>query len=159
MAEIKLIAHRGLFRGPNKNLENRPEQVLEAFRQGFDAEIDLHILDGKFYLGHDNPQYQINPTFLQFSKLWIHAKNLEALYWLSATNYKYFWHQQDDRVITSNGYIWTYPEKELTDRSIRLMPEWNDPELKTVNMYNCYAICSDYVEKIKSSILIHAVKI
>ena len=149
MAKIKLIAHRGLYNGPDKTLENRPEQILESLDLGFDAEIDLWVEKDKFYLGHDLPQYEIHPRFLEQPELWIHAKNLNALYYLSTTNFKYFWHQEDDRVITSNGYIWTYPDKELTDRSIRLMPEWRDPELKTILDYNCYAICSDYVLKIQ----------
>lgn len=146
---IKLIAHRGLYNGPNKDLENSPNQILDALEQGFDAEIDLWIENKKFYLGHDYLQYEINSKFLENSKFWIHAKNLEALYWLSTTNLTYFWHQEDDRVITSNGYIWTYPDKELSDRSIRLMPEWRDPNFITVLDYECYAICSDYVEKIR----------
>ena len=149
MAKVKLIAHRGLYNGPDKTLENRPEQILEALDLGFDAEIDLWMEKNKFYLGHDISQYEIHPSFLEQPKLWIHAKNLKALYYLSLTNFKYFWHQEDDRVITSNGYIWTYPDKELTDRSIRLMPEWQDPELKTILDYDCYAICSDYVQKIQ----------
>lgn len=145
MEKVKLIAHRGLYNGPDKVKENNPQQILDSINLGFDAEIDLHIIDKKFYLGHDEPQYLIDESFLRNSAFWIHAKNLEALYWLSTTDLKYFWHQNDDRVVTSNGYIWTYPEKELTDRSIRLMPEWNDPEFKTIKEHRCFAICSDYV--------------
>lgn len=152
MAEIKLIAHRGLYLGPDPVLENRPEQVIKSIDYGFDAEVDLWIKDGRFFLGHDIPQYEVTVEFVEMPKLWIHAKNLDALYWLSKTNLKYFWHQNDDRVITSNGYIWTYPDKELTDRSIRLMPEWNDPDLKTVTKFICYGICSDFVEKIRNKI-------
>lgn len=153
MAEIKLIAHRGLYEGPDKTLENRPNQILDALEQGYDAEIDLWVLNGRFFLGHDLAQYEITRDFLDQPELWIHAKNLEALYWLSKTNLTYFWHQADDRVITSNGYIWTYPDKDLTDRSIRLMPEWNDPDLKTVTKFICYGICSDFVEKIRNKII------
>jgi hypothetical protein len=149
MAQVKLIAHRGLYKGPDKSIENQPKQILDAINLGFDAEIDLWIIDKKFYLGHDTPQYKITAGFLDLPELWIHAKNLDALYWLSKTNLKYFWHQSDDRVITSNGYIWTYPEKELTDRSVRLMPEWADPEFRTIKDQKCFAICSDYVSLIK----------
>ena len=152
MAQIKLIAHRGLYLGPDKALENKPEQIIDALDLGFDVEIDLWLIKNRFFLGHDVPQYEVTQQFVDQPELWIHAKNLDALYWLSTTNLKYFWHQNDDRVITSNGYIWTYPDKELTDRSIRLMPEWQDPELKTVLDYPCYAICSDFVDKIQKII-------
>jgi hypothetical protein len=149
---MKLIAHRGLFKGPDANLENRPEQIVQALQLGYDCEIDLRVIEGKFYLGHDHADYEINESFLSQHGLWIHAKNLSALHYLSTTNLSYFWHQNDDCVITSNGYIWTYPEKELTDRSIRLMPEWKDPEFKTILDNRCYAICSDYVDAIKEII-------
>jgi hypothetical protein len=147
---MKLIAHRGLYKGPDINLENKPEQICTALGEGYDCEIDLRVIDSKFFLGHDRPDYEVDEKFLTQPGLWIHAKNLQALRYLSETNLAYFWHQNDDCVITSNGYIWTYPEKELTDRSIRLMPEWANPTLDGIESTNCYAICSDYVELIKT---------
>jgi len=154
---MKLIAHRGLINGPDKTIENHPDQIELAIDQGFDCEIDLWFdEDSRFHLGHDLPQYSIDKDFvIKYRKrLWIHAKNLKALYWLSTTNnfFNYFWHQNDDCVITSQGYIWTYPEKSLTDRSVRLMPEWADPEFKTIVKNPCYAVCSDYVVRIKDII-------
>lgn len=146
---MKLIAHRGLINGPDKKLENQPNQILSALEKGYDCEIDLWKIYNKFYLGHDYPEYPIEQDFLFKSNLWIHAKNLDALYWLSNTNLVYFWHQNDDFVITSNGYIWSFPDKPLTDKSIRLMPEWKDPEFKTIKKIPCYGICSDFVEEIK----------
>jgi hypothetical protein len=149
---MKLIAHRGLTDGPNKDLENSPEQILKAIDQGFDCEIDLWIINSELYLGHDEPTYPIDKTFLNNFGLWIHAKNLGALRWLTDTSYNFFWHQNDDCVITSHKFIWTFPEKELTQRSIRLMPEWHDPEFKTIKDTKCYGICSDYVNWIQDII-------
>lgn len=147
---MKLIAHRGLVDGPDKNLENHPDQISKALDLGFDAEVDLWIVNSDFYLGHDGPQYPIPEKFLETYGLWIHAKNLPALRWLTKTSYWYFWHQEDDFTLTSNHYIWTYPDKDLTLNSIRLMPEWKDPELKTVFDYPCAGICSDFVARIKA---------
>jgi hypothetical protein len=152
MTKIKLIAHRGLYQGPDKTLENRPDQILYAIDEGYDCEIDLWKTGNKLYLGHDIPQYEVTTQFLEQEELWIHAKNIDALYWLASTEAKYFWHQEDDFTLTSNGYIWTYPDKPLTNRSIRVMPEWKDPELKTILDFHCYAICSDYVERIREII-------
>jgi hypothetical protein len=151
---MKLIAHRGLINGPDEKIENRPDQVESTIGQGFDCEVDLWFKDSRFYLGHDNTQYPIDKSFLIDHKryLWIHVKNLPALYWLSTTNtfFNYFWHQTDDYVITSQGYIWAYPGKDLTDRSVMVMPEWSDPNLEKIQNISCYGICSDYVLKIKS---------
>lgn len=148
---MKLIAHRGLLEGPDKSLENDPTQIHLSLLKGFDCEIDFWFIDQEFFLGHDGPTYSIKSDFLHQPGLWIHAKNLEALYWLSNTNLNYFWHQEDNFTLTSKGYIWTYPGKELTDKSISVMPEWNDPNLQNLNL-NCFGICSDYINKISSLI-------
>ena len=149
---MKLIAHRGLFEGPDKDLENNPNQIKTALSLGYDCEVDLWIVDNDFYLGHDYPQYHVTEDFVKTNGLWIHAKNLAALRWLTDANLVYFWHENDKFTLTSNNYIWSFPEQELTDRSVMLMPEWKDPEFKSLNL-NCFAICSDYVRKIQSLII------
>ena len=146
---MKLIAHRGLTNGPDINLENHPEQILKSLEEGYDCEIDLWIVNSDFYLGHDYPTHPINFKFLDEFGLWIHAKNLSALRWLTTTNLEYFWHQEDNFTLTSHNYIWTYPGKELTQRSVCVMPELEDPTLQNVKNINCYAICSDYVGILK----------
>lgn len=146
---MKLIAHRALFNGPDQSKENHPNQIIEAWSEGYDCEIDLWIMDHELYLGHDQAQYKIKEDFLSLGPLWIHAKNLEALRFLTDTGLNYFWHQNDFYTLTSKGYIWTYPGKRLSDKSIMLMPEWNDPKFETIRSITCYGICSDYVETIK----------
>jgi hypothetical protein len=152
LVKMKLIAHRGLFNGPNPNIENKPEQIELAWSEGYDSEIDLWVVNAEFWLGHDEPTYPINKEWLARPGLWIHAKNLGALRWLTDTAHNFFWHQNDDYVITSHRWIWTFPEKELTQRSIRLMPEWHDPEFQTIKDTKCYGICSDYVALIRDII-------
>ena len=148
---MKLIAHRGLLEGPNSQLENDPKQIERAAELGYDSEVDLWYLDGKLFLGHDAPTHGVQPGWLHRQPLWIHAKNLAALRWLTEQQgLRYFWHQNDDCVVTSNGYIWTYPEQPLTDRSIRLMPEWADPDFETIKETQCYAICTDWVLKVST---------
>lgn len=60
--------------------------------------------------------------------------------------FNYFWHQEDDVTITSIGYFWTYPGKQLTKNSIAVMPETKD----FIEINNAYGICSDYIEKYKN---------
>jgi len=148
LEKTKLIAHRGLTNGPNVNLENRPQQIELALAQGFDCEIDLWVINSELYLGHDEPMYPINKAFLDQFGLWIHAKNLAALRWLTDTSLYYFWHENDQFTLTSNNFIWTYPNKELTQRSVAVLPEWHDPKFENLPR-NCYGICSDYVVQIK----------
>lgn len=139
------IAHRGLFNGPDKLLENNPSQIEVALLNGFDAEVDVWKVGETLWLGHDEPQYQIEQDFLYSTGLWIHAKNLEALDWLHNTNLNYFWHETDKFTLTSHRWIWTYPGNELTNKSILVMPELVDPSLKNAKQSDCYGICSDYV--------------
>jgi len=148
-----LIAHRGLFQGPDKQKENHPDQIALAIKKGYHVEIDVHVVDRKLYLGHDEPTYPFGDDFLNNTKLWIHCKNIEALYYLSThISYKpnYFWHENDQYTLTSKKYIWTYPGKTLTDTSIMVMPEHVDISLENTKNVRCYGICSDYVERIKS---------
>jgi hypothetical protein len=148
----KLIAHRGLLEGPSKEKENSPEQITQTLNLGYDCEIDLWLVDNQLYLGHDEPTYHIGDGFLNKPGLWIHAKNLSALNWLTTTNLTYFWHQNDDYTITSNKYIWSQPGKPTTNRTIVVMPEWIDPNFENIQRLNCFGICSDYITKIQKFI-------
>jgi hypothetical protein len=146
---MKIIAHRGLLNGPDSNLENLPGQILLSLQAGYDCEVDVRLIDGKWMLGHDTPDFEVPFEFLKQTGLWIHAKNLEALDYLSTTGLNYFWHQNDDYVITSKGYIWAYPGKPLTTRSVMVLPEWEDNTLQNVIEVNCVGICSDYPAQIR----------
>lgn len=137
------IAHRGNLFGANPENENHPNYILNAIEKGFDVEIDIWFDGGQFYLGHDKPQYWIDLNFIDsvFSKAWFHCKNIEALYKFSTLfpTAKFFWHQEDDYTLTSNGYIWTYPGKEITSKTIIVDLEKVDHSLKA------YGVCSDYM--------------
>ena len=81
--------------------------------------------------------------------LWIHCKNIESLLYFCDCDYdvKYFWHQEDDVTVTSNKYIWTYPGKKITSRSIAVLPEQVNYSEDELNM--CSGICSDYINNYK----------
>jgi hypothetical protein len=153
---MKLIAHRGNINGPDPLKENNPDYIEQAIAEGYDVEIDIRYgaLNNKLYLGHDEPQYPITWFWLgkYIDNLWIHCKNIEALYEFSrgTSGFNYFWHQEDDFTLTSKNYIWTYPGKTYTPKSIIVMPEWETDVNEFVDLiaYNCYAICSDYVGRL-----------
>jgi hypothetical protein len=50
-----------------------------------------------------------------------------------------FWHEGDERTLTSKGYIWTYPYKEVTEKSIICLQHELD-----VAPQGCLGICSDW---------------
>lgn len=147
------IAHRGLLTGPDKKKENQPQQIRQALELGYHCEVDLWVLNDTLYLGHDEPQYHVTRDFLEDTRLWIHAKNLTALSWLCAQpdQLNYFWHESDKYTLTSRQYIWTNPGNNLTANSVMVMPEHEDTTLTNAIEADCYAICSDYVKKIKEA--------
>ena len=134
------ISHRGNLNGINPKQENKPSYIFDALERSFDVEVDVWFVKGKFYLGHDEPKDLIDDKFLKIKKLWFHSKNIEALYELTKLNVKCFWHQNDDVTLTSNGFIWTYPGKPLTEKSICVLPELNN-----IKTFNCAGICSDFI--------------
>ena len=154
---MKLIAHRGNINGPDSSKENNPEYIEQAISQGFDVEIDVRysLIDYKLYLGHDKSEYEIGWFWIGKYRdcLWIHCKNIETLYEFSrgTSGFNYFWHQEDDYTLTSRNYIWTYPGKPYTSKSVIVMPEWNKniDEFVDLKTCDCFGICSDYVGVLK----------
>lgn len=137
-----VISHRGNINGPDKILENNPFHINDLLYSNIQVEIDLWLKDNILMLGHDNPQYIINKEFLLQNGLWCHAKNLDALFYLSQNKIKnFFWHQEDDFALTSSGFIWTYPNKNLTSISIIVDLDKN---WKSKN-YNCFGVCVDFL--------------
>lgn len=141
------IAHRGNQNGPAQN-ENEPTQLVATLSGGFDIEVDVWKVEGEFFLGHDAPQYPVDEQFLRDigDSAWYHCKNLDALEHFNKhlSDLRYFWHQEDAYTLTSNGYIWTYPGQQITDRSI--LVHLGKPDLSTFDVMP-YAICSDYVRE------------
>ena len=138
---MKIISHRGNLMGKS-DYENDPKQIKACLSLGIDCEIDLWIKDNKYWLGHDEPIYEVKRSFLQQAGLWIHCKNLNALQNVPSKS-NYFWHQTDDFTLTSKGYIWTFPEKKVGKKSVIVD---NNENWDTKN-YNCFAVCTDNVLK------------
>ena len=138
-----LISHRGNINGKIPSKENEPFYIKDAIHLGYDVEVDVWYSNNTFWLGHDNPEYQIGLYFLleNADKLWCHAKNIEAIVEMKKEKtINCFWHQKDDITLTSKGYIWAYPGKQPIKNSIAVMPEiYND------DLDKCIGICSDYI--------------
>jgi len=143
-----LISHRGNLEGKQPSQENSPNYIWEAILKGFQVEIDVWYIDGKFKLGHDKPQYDFPFELMKnhAKKLWIHCKNLDAMSQLNeldrgGVHLNYFWHQKDNVTLTSKGYLWAYPGKNVNN-SIAVLPEIHND-----NLDNRIGICSDEILK------------
>jgi len=152
---MKIISHRGNLSGPDPKQENKPSQIINAIQKGYEVEIDVWFKDKKFYLGHDEPQYDFPFELLEkfYTKLWVHAKSFETLNKLKDIDYdgnylNYFWHQSDDYVLTSKGYIWTFPNKFLSYNSICVKPEIQKEKV----ISDCAGICTDFPIKYENNL-------
>jgi len=141
------ISHRGNIEGIVSERENSPDYIDEAIKAGYEVEIDVRCKEGSLFLGHDYAQHPITLSWLLYRKndLWLHIKDYESLFIIDGHDLRYFWHQQDDFTLTSDGYIWSHDFKnKMTHRCI--VPLLSLSEVKEYSQTDFYAVCSDYVE-------------
>jgi hypothetical protein len=144
-----VIAHRGNTHGPDRINENRQSYLEAAINNGFNVEVDVWFVEGEgFMLGHDAPMYAIDRSFLTEDTVWCHAKNAEALSNLLMIGAHCFWHQSDDRTLTSNGWIWTYPGKEIVNPTRSVTIALSPADVKKLDV-SCEAVCTDYAWMLK----------
>lgn len=144
-----LISHRGNINGVEGN-ENSPEYIDRAITNGYNVEIDIRKINNKYFLGHDEPDFEINFSwlYLRKDKLWIHAKNFEALSGLMHSNLRIFFHEKENHTIIHNSFnIWSHMLSEANELSIIPLLLIND--IKQINKYNVYGVCSDFVSLVK----------
>ena len=140
---MKIISHRGNIRGIISNQENRPSYIDCAIGNGYDVEIDIRLINGQLWLGHDEPQYKVDHTWLDKRRdcLWLHCKNIEAA--KECWQYQSFCHTQDPFIYTSTGKIWLHDFDMQIDENT-IIPLLDDSSLdKSLNGVP-YAICTDY---------------
>lgn len=150
-----IISHRGNLNGPEPDFENNPERIDLCIKLGLQVEIDLWLVNNnKLFLGHDEPQYEIEMDFLYKRRLnlWIHCKNIESLSYLTKCNeyeFNYFWHQNDEYTITSNKFIWTFPKDSYdTFFSRQIILDFSSNIDYNYYKEKCiHAICCDYVSR------------
>lgn len=142
---MKLIAHRGNYRGPNPERENEPGYVFETLTNTpYYVEVDLRLVNGALHSGHDAPQYVFPTELLAHPRLYVHAKDIRTLWYMRVNHPEVhtFFHDSDDVVLTSQGELWTYPGRELTPLSIAVMPE----VAYATHSTDIAGICSDHLE-------------
>ena len=143
-----LISHRGNLNGKNYLMENKSKYVDFALNKGYNVEVDVWLVGGEVYLGHDKPDEKININYLRNKNIWCHCKNVDALNLMIKEKIHCFFHIEDDVTLTSSNYLWTYPGKKITDNSIVVLPE--RLENKSIDFSNAAGICSDYIENYKT---------
>jgi len=144
---VIIISHRGNIRGPVPDKENRPSYIDCAIGNGYHVEIDVRLIDGELWLGHDEPQYKIEHRWLREREeyLWIHCKNVEAA--KECWAYQSFCHTNDPFTYTSTGKIWLHNLSMKIDSNTIVPLIDKDDIIKlmdTSRFDNAFAVCTDY---------------
>ena len=139
---MKIISHRGNVRGPIPDRENRPSYIDCAIGNGYDVEIDVRLIAGQLWLGHDELQYKVEHSWLQPRKeyLWIHCKDLAAA--KECWEYQSFCHTSDPYTYTSTGKIWLHDISMKIDNNV-IIPMIDDIDYAPMKG-KPYAICTDH---------------
>jgi hypothetical protein len=146
---MRLISHRGNLTGPNFTDENKPWYIEEAVKAGFNVEVDIWYVKGKWFTGHDEPLHEVTIEWLSNKNFWLHCKNVEAFEQMTyiSPQLHYFWHGIDCYTLTSANIPWVYPGKQTFKTAICVLPEHGEGLDKIRNL-DVYGFCSDYIEKI-----------
>jgi len=142
---MRAISHRGNLCGPSPKSENNIRQIEYVIKYGYDVEVDVMYIDKKMYLGHDVPMWEISIEWLYnlSDKLWVHCKNLQAMYILKGyPKINFFSHNIDDYVLTSKGNIWTYPLKDTCRDSVIVCN--TEDQTRYYARKDIFGICTDW---------------
>lgn len=163
---MRIIAHRGRLESCPDEGCNTVNRIFKTLNKNFDIELDVWAYDEKegLFLGHDEPCEKLSTELIvDYSHhMWLHAKNKGAIEALFRLNYhfpgiNFFYHENDSYVLTSQGYIWIYPEvsvpkcnnnaRDFEPTSVVVLPEKQNIDLNDAVLHNdVLAICTDYPE-------------
>ena len=147
----KIISHRGNINGPVPEKENKPSYIDCAIQLGFEVEVDIRYINNEFWLGHDEPQYKIELSWINLrkDKLWFHCKDQESSIKLIELNdgYKFFCHKSDDYVLTSTGHMWVHNlDSKISVKCI--IPLLSEHDISHYNNSTPGFVCTDFVNNI-----------
>lgn len=134
-----IVSHRGNVSGRNAHRENSPSYIDEAISHGYHVEVDVWFINEKYYLGHDEPQYEVSAEWLAERPLWCHAKDQSAMEQMLVDRLNCFWHESDKFTFTRNGYLWCFPENFSKFGVTVHLGECISPPTEP-----CYGICTDF---------------
>lgn len=148
---MKIYSHRGNMHGASGD-ENSPDYILAAINSGFRVEVDVRVINGAIWLGHDEPQYEVRPTWLyqHSDNLLLHLKNTDALsLW---TSHHCFCHVSDPFAPTSRSLVWLHDLARLSclsqsSKQKTIIPLITEEQLLQVlcnDACDVYGVCSDY---------------
>ena len=150
------ISYRGIYDGNNFQDSNTPNQIAKAFGMGFSCMVDVWRVDGKLYLGNDQPITEVTASYLQGKKFWINARNTAMQSWIATQsstlypNWFYFPSMPPPAyVVASNGKLITPGTVPINNNSVIFLPEIDDLAMFSTFKLKCFGITSSYLTFIR----------
>ena len=142
-----LISHRGNIDTVNLERENTKSYIQEAIDLGY----DVRYINNKFWLGHDEPDHEVDIEWLTKRKnnLWIHCKDFLSLAKLINSDLRIFYHQDENHTIIGNTKaIWSHDIDDANHQSI--IPLIDIDSVNSFKNFNqkYYGICSDFIKQV-----------
>jgi hypothetical protein len=141
-----LISHRGNINSILPHRENSTKYIDEAIALGYNVEIDVRLIGGKLFLGHDSPDFNISLSWLLYrsKSLFVHTKNFEALSFLIDKDLMVFYHQTEHHTIINKcNLIWSHNLSEANEKSI--IPLLSLDDIIKFKEKKVAGICSDFI--------------
>ncbi len=140
-----IYAHRGNLTGRTPARENAPDYIDNAIATGFHVEIDLRMVDGKFFLGHDKAQHPITAQWLRERKhrLLAHIKDHHAIREAQGIGIDLFCHEKDEFTLTRMGFLWLAQTAIVPDK-YSIVPLITREQIETYPHRGMYGVCSDF---------------
>lgn len=168
---MRIISHRGNINGPVAATENSFAAIEKALDIGFDVEIDLWYLAGKFWLGHDQPERSLSidnlDSWSQKGDIYVHCKNIwAAQFFIEDYGFKFrpvfpFMHDNDQAVFLRNEKLWVHPnavhsvDPFLSKRCIAVLPNVRTAKYDfevDLTLEKWYGVCTDYPLDLRNSL-------
>ena len=152
----QFVCHRGNLESKFVPDENRPDILDRRIRDGFGVELDVWCSEDQYWLGHDEPQYEVSFDWLMKdgAKKYIHCKDGPTFEHLllqcgrEGYNPHLFYHTKEDYALTTRGHVIVHPGVHLLDCSINMMPEMG-AEKPWGEYYRAFAVCSDTIRNLR----------
>ena len=150
------ISYQGIYDGKDFEYANTPNQIGDAFNNGYSCMVDVWRIDSKLYVGSEEAPIEVTEKYLQGNRFWLNARNTDMVDWVAAQPRKlypnYFSFSNDtesNNATSSGGQIITPGTVPVSNLSIIFLPEIQDRGLLSTVKLKCYGVCSVYLNFIK----------
>ena len=151
------ISYQGIYDGQNYEDANTPKQINKALGKGFSCLIYVWRIDGKLYVGTEQPVIEVTEKYIQGPRFWINAVNTDMQTWIATQPsklYPNYFHFDASTppppyATASNGKLITPGTVPINSNSVMFLPEINDRSLYSMVKVKSYGICSGFLTFIK----------